>query len=285
MKKSFTFLFSVLLTIVSCSKGNNSDDTPPPVVTDPDTFEVTIDDVFNHPYKNLTNIQVGDYIPFAIEITDTQDNASYSLLLLKEGEKNHQTLGRDYELYIDNERGEKQKMDIQKNDALNYVVFDKKGKHYFYIKPLTPGTFLHAYELQKQIKGKPVGNNIRKELLFNAVQIKAWAVREGSWGIPFRSKYKRNFYFKINDGEDQDDVYLTSNDQMSQRYLVTYEGKEYAGAFNQGDIRYIADREYERSVENLSNTTISTIRITQNRTNKSEDFIEYHNIHIEEIKQ
>lgn len=284
MKKIRIITSVFFLAFASCSKsGNNTEDTPPPI-TDPDAFSFSIKNIFNHPEKNLTNIQVGDYIPFAIEITDTQDDASYSLLLLKEGEKNHQTLGRDYELYVDNEKGEKQKMDIQKNDALNYVVFDKKGKYYFYIKPLTSGTFLHAYELQKQIKGKPVGSNIRKELLFNAVQIKAWAVREGV-REGFRIKYKRNFYFKINDGEDQDDVYLTSNDHMNQRYLVTYEGKEYAGAFNQGDIRYIADRKYERSVESLSNTTISTIRITQNRANKSEDFIEYHNIPIEEIKQ
>ncbi|MDO5104327.1 hypothetical protein [Capnocytophaga sp.] len=281
MKKNFIWAM-LLLVIVACRKSDP--DVNPPAPIDPNAFGMSISNIYNDPIKNLTNIQVGDYIPYSVEITDTQDNATYSLLLIKEGEKYHQTLGKDYELYIDNEKGEKQKLEVLKNDKVNYVIFNKKGKHYFYVKPLLPGTFKLVYELQKQIDGKPIGNTNKQETLFNAVKIKLWVVTEETRNFPLITK--RNFYFEIDDGKDEADTYLTSDNQMSQSYLLTYDGKDYTGEFNQGAIRFIVDRK-DQWRQKLDVLFVNRIFITQSRANKQQDIIEYHNVGnlVEEIKK
>ncbi|MDO5104328.1 hypothetical protein [Capnocytophaga sp.] len=279
MKKIRIITSIFFLAFASCSKGgNDTEDTPPPVI-DPDAFSFSIKNIFNHPEKNLTNIQVGDYIPFAIEIGDTQDNASYSLLLIKENQKHHQTLGKDYELYVDNEKGEKQKMNIQKNDALNYVVFDKKGKHYFYIKPLLPGTFKHVYELQKQVDGKIVGSSKKQEILFNSVLLSVWFEREEtqSAGLFQHSKHKNNFYFKIDDGIEQDDTYLTSQNGITQRYYIEYDGKVHEGDFNQGTIKFTESHEQEVSPPAVHNRKVDKIIIRQLMPSKRQEEIKYYN--------
>lgn len=271
-----------LLATMSCSKSNDDGgETPTPAVEEVNTFGMTIDDVFNNPVKNLTNIQVGDYIPYTLEITDTQDNASvYSLILVKEGEKNHQTLGRDYEIYIDNEKGEKQKMEILKNDATNYVLFNKKGKYYFYIKPLVAGTFKQVYELQKQVDGKPVGDHIKQEVLFNVVRIKVWFESEETQSSHmFRhSKHKNNFYFSIDDGMQQDDTHLTSQNGIIQKYYIEYDGGKYEGDLNQGNIKFTESHEQKKSAPEVRNRTIDKIIIKQIMPNGRQTEIKYYNI-------
>lgn len=279
--KRYLFFAILLVAIFSCSKNDDSkDDNNKGEITifDENTFDMVIKNIYNSPVKNLTNIQVSDYIPYTLEITDTQDNASaYSLILVKEGEKNHQTLGKDYEIYIENEKGEKQKMEVLKNDKTNYVLFEKKGKYHFFIKPLIPGTFKHVYELQKQVDGKPVGNHIKQEVLFNAVQIKVWVTVEGARRYGFYNKYTMKFYLKIDDGKDQDDAYLTSNEHMTQRYLITYDGKDYTGTFDQGEHNFFTS-EKRGFYTKLENRFVDKIFITQTKANQRQDILEYYNI-------
>jgi len=206
--KKYAFLAGLAIAFIACNKSD--DDVPAPPKES--SFSASIKEVFTDPHKDLKNILVNDYIPYEITIEDSNsdtEGVSYSLISKRDEEK-HQVFNRDFELYTDNEKGEKQKV------TTDYISFSSKGKHKFYIKPIVPGTFQHTYLLQRQINGKPEGQEQAYHINFNAVKItisKTIIVWIGS-----------ELSIKIEDGTNVKDRYL-SPEGATQTYSILYNNK------------------------------------------------------------
>lgn len=271
-----------LLAIVSCRKSDEGEVTPPaPVNVNEDTFSIKVKDLFSSPgrvedsRRKLSNIRVGDMIPYEIEISDTvEGEAVYSFFAVEEGTKFHQVLNKDYQLHIDAKDGE-----VELDPKQGIIKFPKKGTYTFYIKPLLAGTYRLLFNFQKQKEGKVVGKNLSQEILFNAVNIRAWADREEtqSAGMFQSSRHRNNFFLSIDDGKDQDDVYLTSREGIIQKYILWYDGTEFQGEFNQGNILFARSGEQDTYPPKVNNV-IEYIRIVQVMPDKKQIEIEYHQV-------
>lgn len=285
MRTKILMAISVLL-MLSCNK--NEAEKPKEVVSKPvneNTFSAVIKDEYSilgknvNPLKNMTNIQVGDAIPYQIEITDTnpdETNVKYSLFVDQRSEKFHQILNKDYQLQINPKDTENVILDTQKG----ILQFKRKGVYTFYIKPIRSGSFQLFFGFQKQKKDLPQGDNQYKELIFNAVQISVWTKRINvrSSNMWHSSVDRNDFYFKIDDGENEEDVFLTNRATMVQTYRIEYDGKVFTGDFNQGEIKFYQGPEGDVEPPVIRNRVISRIVITQKIKDAKEQQIEYNNV-------
>jgi len=257
--KKFLFLAGITIAFIACSKNNDDEGNPAPPKES--SFSASIKEAFTDPYKDLKNILVDDYIPYEITIEDNSSSTegiSYSFISKRDEEK-HQIFNRDFELYTDNEKGEKQKV------TTNYLSFSSKGKYKFYIKPIVPGTFQHTYLLQRQINGKPEGQEQTYHINFNAVKITIdKRIIQLSLGIIFG--------IKIEDGINVKDRYL-SPEGATQTYSVLYDGQTYQG-----------EKQGETIVFSLHSIAIGTIisefHIIQQYPNQEPYEIIYYNINL-----
>ena len=75
--KSTVYILLISSFLVACSKE----------ATDPNTYRVTVKENFTDSLKQLENIQVDDYVPYTITLTDSKEGGEYRLTSLKEGER------------------------------------------------------------------------------------------------------------------------------------------------------------------------------------------------------
>lgn len=249
--KKFLFLAGITIAFIACSKNNDDEGNPAPPKES--SFSASIKEAFTDPYKDLKNILVDDYIPYEITIEDNSSSTegiSYSFISKRDEEK-HQIFNRDFELYTDNEKGEKQKV------TTNYLSFSSKEKHKFYIKPIVPGTFQHTYLLQRQINGKPEGQEQAYHINFNAVKI---------------TIIKDMLFIGIilEDGINVKDRYL-SPEGATQTYSILYDGQTYQGEKQERVIFF-------PTFFKLNGTVISEFHIIQQYPNQEPYEIIYYNI-------
>lgn len=276
-----------LLVTMSCSKSNDDGgETPTPAVEEGKTFNAFIKDGFTGDKgeellqpRNLKNIRVGDFIPYTLTITDTdlKSGEQFALFAIKEEDKNHQSMRVDYDIYLEDENGKKQKVEDPK------ITFKKEGKYKFYIRPLVPGTFQLPFLFQKE----GVGEIKLPKVNFSAVKITAWSwARRDRWvwkGFPIPEQWsvnKRDYKFIIDDGDNETDIYLTPL-QASQHFEIYYNGNKASGSFvvnNQYDFH--PEQERERADPPLP-APVVTITIVQRREGKEEYRITYNNVYIE----
>lgn len=287
MRKKILFLASLAVITIACSKSDSGEDnqSPAQVVQQEGSFRSEVEAAFKDPNKNIRNIQVGDYVPYKIKITDegAGENVSYSLFPVKEVDDKHQTKGLDFELYVDDENGRKIRIEE------DYVTFSAKGEHVFYIKPVQPGTFILPFKFQKLVNGKVFGNLLPVNINFNAVKITAYTtggrfrwVWEGYFPPQQFSDNERLYKFKIEDGGNAKDIYLSSPN-VTQVYTAKYEGVQTSQAeFKEGEEFIFAERRTQRySVPAFNTNVIEEIRITQRPANQEEYEIVYYNVNIE----
>lgn len=276
MRIKILFLVSLAVITIACSKSDSGEDnqSPAQVVQQEGSFRLEVEAAFKDPKKNIRNIQVGDYVPYKIKITDegAGENVSYSLFPVKEVDDKHQTKGLDFELYVDDGNG--RKIQIEED----YVTFSAKGEHVFYIKPVRPGTFILPFKFQKLVNGKVFGNLLPVNINFNAVKITAYTIGRLVW----IAKYERLYKFKIEDGGNVKDIYLSSPN-VTQVYTAKYEGVQTSQAeFKEGEEFIFAERRTQVSFIPAFNTNvIEEIRITQRPANQEEYEIVYYNVNIE----
>ena len=272
-----------LLVMVSCRKSDEGEVTPlAPIEVNEDTFSIKVKDLFSTPGKvedsrrKLSNIRVGDMIPYEIEISDTAEEAVYSFFAVEEGTKFHQVLNKDYQLHIEAKDGE-----VELDPKQGIIKFYKKGTYTFYIKPLLAGTYRLLFNFQKQKDGKVIGRNLSQEILFNAVNVRVWWEREETQTSGFlqSSRHRNNFFFSVDDGADQDDVYLTSREGIYQKYYLRYDGTVYEGEFNQGNIKFAHSHEQKVSPPEVKNRLVDYLRIVQTMPDKKQIEIDYYDIH------
>ena len=177
---------------------------------DPNTYQVSVRENFTDSLKQIENIQVDDYVPYTITLTDSKDGGEYRLTSLKKGERYHQTIGKDFVFSLSNDPN------TPINKEQKYITFTNKGVHNFYIRPLVSGTFKLTFELQKFVGSVPVGEAIEINISFSAVNIKLMVTLDI---FPFNNRYFYNMI--IDDGEGEEDTYL-SNENQTQTLNVSY---------------------------------------------------------------
>lgn len=288
--KKHLFMMSLVIAFIACSK--SEDDSKGGDIASSATFSAVIKDGFTGengedliPLKSLKNIVVGDYIPYTITIseTDTQFSGNYVVIPTRTTEKNHQSLQVDYEFYFENAKGEKVKATQPR------ITFEKAGKHKFYLKPLVPGSFQLPFIVQKEQNEQKVEELKLPTVNFNAVKIFAYTYgrdtgkkkRKYWYSLEFNSINRRNFIFKIDQGKNETDIYL-SPAKAEQTFLVKYNNNVATGEFKAGQkYDYYPEMEEIGSVPSLPEPTV-TITIIQKRFQQEEYVIEYHNVPIVE---
>ena len=235
--KHFLTLFSLLcIALIACDKVEDSQkETPQQSFL---TFNATIKDGFTgefgeviDPFRNLKNIMVGDYIPYTITITDSiakadkQLSTKYVITPTKTRDRNHQSLQVDYEIYLENENGEKIKV-VQPR-----IEFGKTGVYKFYIKPLVAGSFQIPFILEKEQEGKKIGKQSLPTINFNAVKITIKRfVKSCFAGFPHNCSdiYIKGFRFSgiyiyydlvIDDGDNETDIYLSAGGKQTLKIM------------------------------------------------------------------
>ncbi len=214
--KPIAYILLISSFLVACSKE----------VTDPNTYRVTVKENFTDPLKQLENIQVDDYVPYIITLADSKEGGEYRLTSIKEGERYHQTIGKDFVLSLTNNPN----TPIDKEQK--YITFTDKGTHNFYIRPLVPGTFKLNFELQKFVGDEPTGDAIKVNVSFNAVKIRL-TIEQSLFS--FFDRYYYNMI--IDDGSGEEDTYLSDSNLLTQKtcnVIFDFDGQEQRkeGGFN-----------------------------------------------------
>lgn len=269
MQKTLYLLLIGLLG-VGCSKTEDPN---------PNTYHAVVRENFTSPYKQIENIQVGDYVPYTISLTDSKNiaNSEYRLTSVRTEQTYHQIIGRDFLLCLNDDKSQ-----VSTDEPENYISFTGKGTHNFYIHPLVPGTFKLTFELQKFVNNEPIGDAIKIKVSFNAVKI-SFGIYNHAPSIMGTSKKNYNYFLKIEDGEDTNDNYLSSKN-ITQTYTLLYtltKEKE--------------EKENEKSYTNTLTTnkvnlfnssltadkiTIKHLKIRQSLENTPDFLIEYYNLNI-----
>lgn len=291
--KKHLFMLSLVIAFISCSKSDEDEvmkEENPKITSD--TFSATIKDGFTGEngeelilHRNLKNILVGDLIPYTLTIKEKETSPNekyvYMLVPIKTSDKNHQILQVDYEIYTDNEK-------IRKEEN-PYIKINGAGKFKFYIKPLVPGSFKIAFKL---VKRKVVQKEEKKEMQeageitfptvnFNAVKITFLRDNMRTGYKLIKTIFYNNYYtyrFKMEDGENETDIYLSPppSDLLYQTFTIKY--KEYDNQISSDNLT--AGKEY--SIRDKVNKlfSIADITVVQKIKEKEELRIEYYDIPI-----
>ena len=249
--------------LVACSKDKGS------APNNLNTYRVTVKENFTDPLKQLENIQVDDYVPYTITLTDSKEGGEYRLTSLKEGERYHQTIGKDFVLSLTNDP----KTPINKEQK--YLSFSSKGTHSFYIRPLVPGTFKLTFELQKYVGDKAVGDAIKVNVSFNAVEIKS-AYTELMLHPPRPDRHQ--YCLVIYDGGEEGDTYLSSNGTTlfcNVTFIINGKEESKEGEYRVGDYFLLQKSESSELI-----VTIKNVKIIKKSDYYPDFIIEYPNLNI-----
>jgi hypothetical protein len=151
-----------------------------------------------------------------------------------------------------------------------------------------PGSFQLPFIVQKEQDKQKVGELKLPTVNFNAVKIFAYSYgrdtgkKKWIWDeFETHSINRRNFIFKIDQGKNETDIYL-SPAGADQIFQVKYNNEIATGEFKAGQkYEYYPEMERIGSVPHLPEPTV-TITIIQKRSQQEEYVIEYHNVPIVE---
>ena len=265
--KKIVYILIITIVLVGCSKDKSTTPTD-----NSNTYQATVKENFTDPFKRIENIQVEDFIPYTIVIEDSGDdeNVEYRLTSVRESQDYHQTIGKDFGLYL--KKDDNAPYDLEKK----YISFSKKGSYNFYIRPFVPGTFKLNFELRKFINNKPIGRAVKINVIFNAVKI----IVGNTLTRCSAENYCYSYYIIINDGDEEEDTYLNAQN-MIQRCIVTYmsNGRELSTHENRTILPGEAF-EYTKSDSPDMYYPIRKIKIVQTTPETPEFVIEYYNIKI-----
>jgi len=222
MKKIFLILIGIAICLNSCRKDDNDSSTGVEIKT---LFDDSKD-----PNKQMSNIRVGQQIPFQLTITGAKsDNIKYKIYPVKIAYK-HQEVLKDYEVAVEGDLNDLANIHIDR--VTGEMIFRKPGTYKFYIKPLIAGSFILKFKSAKVQEEKASEEEMgvtyiidkdKKDLIrFQAVDLKAWVEN-----VQIGNMYKNVFYFSIDDGPESWDNFLTSYNGRKQEYLLQYNGKDY----------------------------------------------------------
>ena len=275
--KKIVYILIITIVLVGCSKDKSTTPTD-----NSNTYQATVKENFTDPFKRIENIQVEDFIPYTIVIEDSGDdeNVEYRLTSVRESQDYHQTIGKDFGLYL--KKDDNAPYDLEKK----YISFSKKGNYDFYIRPFVPGTFKLNFELRKFINNKPIGRAVKINITFNAVRFSLLMEMNSMIPSPILEGVnvtKRFYYFiYIDAGSEKNDKYIEGGDryffingQHKVTYLVNDNEKTREGHFGLYPCIFI-----EEFDEDPPKIRVKNIKIIQSIGEEDTYIIEYHNLNI-----
>lgn len=277
--RKIIFIIGISL-VVACSK--DKDSTP----NNLHTYQAAVKENFTDPFKRIDNIQVEDFIPYTLAIEDSGDdeNIEYRLTSVRESQDYHQTIGKDFGLYL--KKDDNTPYNIEKK----YISFYNKGVHNFYIRPFVAGNFKLTFELQKFVNGETVGEAVKLNISFNALRFFLHKDSGGgSLAFPFiflgveNSKKSYYYYIDIDAGSEKNDKYIEGADKfiiINGKYKVTYlvNDKEKTREAHFGIFPYIFIEHFDK--EDPPKIRVTNIRIIQSIGEEDAYTMEYHNLNI-----
>lgn len=93
------------------------------------------------------------------------------------------------------------------------------------------------------------------------------------------SEHHNEYYIRINDGANENDKYLVSQEDRTQTYEIKYDGNVYKGKLSEGtDMRFIKGETHKKNAPEVKNRNIDKITIYQKDKGRDEIVIEFYNI-------
>lgn len=283
--KKLLVVASVAIVLVACSKKSSPGaEEVEPVVEEKLEFSLAFAEG-----TSLNNIITDATLPVVVSgITDShpKEDIIYVLRAMGNDATKHQQITKDY-LMLSNNGGTASNEQIDRME-----VTDATGSVMFFVQPKVPGTFQLDFELQRYntTTKSLVGDSVSKTLIFNAVSF--------SFYLPFRyheksgwfdgdSEYEQWYYFAINDGERENDNYL-SNTNSSERYecFSTYDGVTKGIETLELNKDYVF-KDNHRTRWRVDLATIPQtidIKVVQYLKNGTKNIIEYKNVPLKNIK-
>lgn len=306
-KKNFFWFYRAIIQICivsvfgACSGEDALDDDNSKNTTQA-SFSVSIKENFaNSPLSNLNNVRVGERLRYDIIIKNKNKDSKLVFDLNNSDQKGHRRLYKDYKAYFVHkdtleslqakEENHSSSEEPQWLDSIsvNGSVIDipEDGEYVLFIKPLVPGTFTHLYTFGEKEFGSDKYEIIGEQVNFNCIDVSAWVqpvkTRDGSSGVlgigSHASEHHNEYFIRINDGDNENDLYLASKDGRSQTCKIEYDGQVYEEKMEEGsDICFLTGPTTKRHPANVTNRNIDKITIRQKDAGRDEVIIELYNI-------
>ena len=246
MKKFYNSTFSTLLLLcglmvsfIACS--NDGGDDPDDPQLKGDSILVSLTQASRAKVgQDLNGLLVGDTIFYNLVIEDPKApaGADYTIDLVGVGSSSHhRRLNQDFKLLIGKvEEGDTVK-DWQQINEFPYTI-PTQGKYLLKYVTKMDGTFIHDFDFQRRVNGKPNSKITHQFLGFNVLFIEMWfedcTVRKPSGGN--HSIHRNDFYFRIKCGDFPTDKLFEKNrpDSPNKRtysYKIGYDGRGCPGTF------------------------------------------------------
>ena len=298
MKKFYNSTFSTLLLLcglmvsfIACSNDGGDDPADPQLKGD--SILVSLTQASRAKVgQDLNGLLVGDTIYYNLVIEDPKAPAEADYTIALEGAGNaggHKRLNQDFKLLIGKvEEGDTVK-DWQQINEFPYTI-PSQGK--FLLKYVTKmdGTFIHDFDFQRRVNGKPNSKITHQFLGFNVLFIEMWfedcTVRKPSGGN--HSIHRNDFYFRIKCGDFPTDKLFEKNrpDSPNKRtysYKIGYDGRVCPGTFQGGEpCCFFEGPQKKKKAPDVENLTVSSLVININTVdNPAPTIFHYKNLKLE----
>lgn len=285
-------LCGLMVSFIACS--NDGGDDPDGPQLKGDSILVSLTQASRAKVgQDLNGLLVGDTIFYNLVIEDPKApaEADYTIALKGAGEASyHRRLNRDFTLLIGKvEEGDTVK-DWQQINEFPYTI-PSQGK--FLLKYVTKmdGTFIHDFDFQRRVNGKPNSKITHQFLGFNVLFIEMWfedcTVRKPGGG--HHSIHRNDFYFRIKCGDFATDKLFEkpnrpdSPNDRTYSFTIHYNNDDYYGTFQGGEPRCFFEGPQEKiKAPKVNNLIVSSLVINiETIDNPAPTSFQYNNLKLE----
>ena len=221
-----------MVLVSSCSKDNPVEQKEKKTEIEKGALNVEVKQLFLDVQKDVMNIMIKDTLYYQVEISapqKTNQKIGFNLDFESREYKYHQYLGQDYHAFflkIEKTPLRREELNFDKIPSLtNNQSFTELGKYLLIIIPLKAGTYQHSYNFFKMVDGKYTKESaITKRINFNCVELISFFRIVKVKGVGIAQKFRNDYFFRIDDGENETDDNLISKEGRVQTYLVEYDG-------------------------------------------------------------
>ena len=285
-------LCGLMVSFIACSNDGGDDPSGPQLTGD--SILVSLTQASRAKVgQDLNGLLVGDTIFYNLVIEDPKApaEADYTIALKGAGEASyHRRLNRDFTLLIGKvEEGDTVK-DWQQINEFPYTI-PSQGK--FLLKYVTKmdGTFIHDFDFQRRVNGKPNSKITHQFLGFNVLFIEMWfedcTVRKPGGG--HHSIHRNDFYFRIKCGDFATDKLFEkpnrpdSPNDRTYSFTIHYNNDDYYGTFQGGEPRCFFEGPQEKiKAPKVNNLIVSSLVINiETIDNPAPTSFQYNNLKLE----
>ena len=131
------------------------------------------------------------------------------------------------------------------------------------------------------LNGQKVGNPLYYDVLFSAVSLNLWITQQQWCFFGLNCEFGRTFRMIIDDGDEQYDDYLTSENGKSHSYITNHDGEILDGGY----INVLEEKPFSiyhrakiNSMPHRSGTAVREVKIIQTLSDGNTNIISYKNV-------